>query len=521
MAAAELPSNNTLIVAALSNDADRPAFVHRDRTVTYGQAKMLVSQLMASLRARTIGPGSTVGILSSNRPEAWLAQAAVNLVGGVVVGMHAKASPEEHAFICDDANVQLLLTDRQHEDTAAAAVEISDIEPALAVLGAGGEHPDLIAEAALQAAGRVDAGPSRSRDLVEILYTGGTTGRAKGVMQSHRSRSAITLLAPMAYELPTMPVYLACTPITHAAAHFVLPTLLQGGTVVLNDGFDPGEFTYTVRRHHVNTTFMVPSMVYKLLDHAAASNADTSLPSLERVVYGASPMSTTRLIEAHDRYGHIFTQIYGQTETLALGTALRSKDHDLSDLTRLASCGRVVPGMTLALLDDGGNEVKPGEIGEICLRGPGVMEGYLNQPELTEEALAGGWLHTGDMARADDQRFLTIVDRKKDFIITGGFNVYSREVEDVLTAHPSVSAAAVFGIPDPVWGEAVTAVVVVREGHNINPDELKAFVKSAKGSVSTPKRIEAVESIPATALGKTDKKQLRARYWSGLDRAVN
>lgn len=517
---AELPSNNALVVQALSRHHHRAAFVHGGRTLTYAQAAALLSQLTSALRSRGIGKGSAVGVLSANRPEAWLTQTAVQLLGGISVGLHAKASAEEHAFVCDDAGLALLVADRTYADTAAAAVAISSSAPSVVTLGGPADAPDLLAEAAAQSPNRLCAGISRSTDPVEILYTGGTTGRAKGVVQSHRSRSAITLLAPLAYELPKTPVYLACSPITHAAAHFVLPTLLDGGTVVLNDGFDPEEFVATVRDHHVNTTFVVPSMLYKLLDHASGTD-DSALASLQRVVYGASPMSTTRLVEAHDRFGHIFTQIYGQTETLALGTALRSDEHLLDDPDRLTSCGRVVPGMSLALLDDEGHEVQRGGIGEICLRGPGVMDGYLNQPELSAQTLAGGWLHTGDMARADNDGFLSIVDRKKDFIITGGFNVYSREVEDVLTAHPSIAAAAVFGIPDSIWGEAVTAVVVPRNGHTVDVDELKRFVRAAKGPVSLPKTIETVDQIPMTALGKTDKKQLRARHWTGLERSVN
>lgn len=519
--AAELPSTNALVVAALSHDPNLVAFAHGDHTVTYGQTASAVSQLVAALRARDIGAGSVVGILSANRPEAWFTQVAAQLLGAASVGLHAKASAEEHAFVCDDADLSLLVADRTYADVAADAVTLSTRRPPLVTLGPNADHPDLSAEAAELTAGRLHPGGARSGDVAEILYTGGTTGRAKGVVQSHRSRSAITLLAPLAYELPKKPVYLACSPITHAAAHFVLPTLLAGGTVVLNDGFDPDEFITTVRRRQVNTTFVVPSMLYKLLDHAVGANVDTALPSLERVIYGASPMSTTRLVEAHARYGRIFTQIYGQTETLALGTALRSDQHDLADTERLASCGRVVPGMSLALLDDEGQPVAHGDIGELCLRGPGVMDGYLNQPDLSAETLCGGWLHTGDMARADDDGFLTIVDRKKDFIITGGFNVYSREVEDVLASHPGVAAAAVFGIPDPVWGEAVTAVVVTRQGHTIDTGELKALVRAAKGPVSTPKAIETVDQLPVTALGKTDKKQLRSRYWSGLERSVH
>ncbi|MET0473074.1 MAG: AMP-binding protein [Mycobacterium sp.] len=516
--AIELPSVNALIVSALQQFPDRVAFAQGDRTITYRQAADLTARLVAALKVRGVGPGRVVGILAANGPEAWLTQSAVQLLGGITVGLHAKASVEDHAYVCRDAGLALLVTDEKFAEPAAMAVTAAGVDVPLAVLGASPDHPDLLAEAGTQSGGRLVAGPTRSCDLVEILYTGGTTGRSKGVMQTHRARSAITLLAPMAYELPLAPVYLACSPITHAAAHFVLPTLLRGGTVVLTDGFDPDEFATTVQRRRVNLTFAVPSMIYKLLDHLGDG---VELPSLQRLVYGASPMSGSRLAEGHARFGDVFTQIYGQTETLALGTVLRSDEHDFTDPARLASCGRVVPGMSLALLDDDGRQVPDGEMGEICLRGPGVMAGYLGQPDVTAEALAGGWLHTGDMARADDQGYLTIVDRKKDFIISGGFNVYSREVEDILTAHPAVATAAVVGVPDPVWGEAVKAVIVLRSGHHVDTDELAAAVRAAKGPVATPKSFDVVDDLPVTALGKTDKKILRARYWRDRDRAVN
>jgi fatty-acyl-CoA synthase len=202
-------------------------------------------------------------------------------------------------------------------------------------------------------------------------------------------------------------------------------------------------------------------------------------------------------------------------------TSLRKEDHDPENLDRLASCGRPTPWVHVALLDDDGNEVLQGEPGEICCRGPLVMKGYLNKPEQTAEAFAHGWLHTGDVARADEDGFLYIVDRKKDMIITGGFNVYPREVEDVISSHPGVSAVAVIGVPDERWGESVKAVVVPRPGEVLDPDELIALVKEHKGSVQAPKTVDFVDAIPLSALGKPDKKTLRARYWGDTARQVN
>jgi fatty-acyl-CoA synthase len=257
-----------------------------------------------------------------------------------------------------------------------------------------------------------------------------------------------------------------------------------------------------------------------LLDHAGIDTADLS--SLELVIYGASPMSPSRLIAAMKRFGPVFMQLYAQSEAPNTVTVLRQRDHDPERFAhRLASCGVPIAGNQVRLLDENGREVPVGEVGEICVRGPLVMAGYWNKPEETDKALRHGWLHTGDLARQDADGFLYIVDRSKDMIITGGFNVFPREIEDVLTTHPAVAAAGVIGVPDDKWGEAVKAVVVLKAGLQASAEELIALVREHKGVVHAPKSVDFVDSLPVTGLGKPDKKQLRARYWSGQQRAVH
>jgi fatty-acyl-CoA synthase len=286
--------------------------------------------------------------------------------------------------------------------------------------------------------------------------------------------------------------------------------------------FDAGAVLDAIERHRITSVFLVPSMIYAILDHPRLDQTDLS--SLQTVFYGASAMSPTRLREAIRRIGPVFFQFYGQTEAPQTVFVLRKEEHDPDDLSRLASCGRPVPWLKVALLDDQGREVQRGEAGEICVRGPLVMKGYWNKPEQTAEALAGGWLHTGDIAREDEQGFYSIVDRKKDMIVSGGFNVFPREIEDVLSTHPTVAAAAVIGVPDEKWGEAVKAIVVLRTGGAVSPDELAAelaaLVKERKGSHHAPKSVEFADALPLTAVGKPDKQALRQRYWSGADRKV-
>jgi fatty-acyl-CoA synthase len=232
-------------------------------------------------------------------------------------------------------------------------------------------------------------------------------------------------------------------------------------------------------------------------------------------------MSPARLREAIGKLGSIFFQFYGQTECPQTVCVLRKEEHDPGDLDRLASCGRPVPWVRVGLLDDSGQEVAKGQPGELCVRGPLVMKGYWNKPEETSQALEGDWLHTGDVAREDENGFLTIVDRKKDMIVSGGFNVFPREVEDVISTHPGIAAVAVIGTPDEKWGEAVTALIVPRPGAQLDIDELIALVKERKGSHYAPKSVEIVDSIPMSPLGKPDKKALRARYWAGSERLVH
>ena len=298
-----------------------------------------------------------------------------------------------------------------------------------------------------------------------------------------------------------------------------MPTLVQGGTVYIHDGFDANRVLKSIEEDKITVLWLVPTMIYVLLDHPDLATTDTS--SLGLVVYGASPMSPTRLKDALEHFGPIFMQIYAQTEAPMNVTTLNTRDHDLSRPERLASCGQPQIGVQVAMLDDDCNEVPFGEVGEICVRGQLVMEGYWKRPEETAEALKGGWLHTGDMGRVDEEGFVYIVDRKKDMIISGGFNVYPKEVEDVLTSHPDVGQAAVIGVPDEKWGEAVKAVVIPKPGATVDADALIAMVKAQKGPVLTPKTLDVVAEIPLTPVGKPDKKALKAQFWQGSDRQVH
>jgi fatty-acyl-CoA synthase len=461
-----------------------------------------------------------LGALSPNTPEVYLAQAAAFLLGARYSGLHPLGSVEDHVFLCDDAAVEILVVHPDFIETGVAVAERSRTVRHLLTLGPTGAGEDLLAVCAARPAARLWAPALEEEEIAWVQYTGGTTGRPKGAMLSHRALVQQVQSCLISWGLPERPRYLASSPITHAAVLPVLPTLTRGGTVVLHRGFDPEAWLHTVQAERINYAFVVPTMLYTMLDRAEPSRYDTS--SLESLVYGAAPMSPARIAEAQQVFGPVVMQAYGQTECVGMATTLRKDEHDpLGRPALLSSCGRSVAGVRVELLDNHGDPVPNGEVGELSVRSRVVMSGYWRRPEETEAALRDGWLRTGDMALRDPEGFLHIVDRKKDMIVTGGFNVFPKEVEDVIAADPGVSSVAVIGVPDDRWGEAVTAFVVPRPGAEVNPDTLIAAVRAKKGPHQAPKRVELVTELPTTTVGKIDKKALRAAHWAGRERLVH
>jgi fatty-acyl-CoA synthase len=313
-----------------------------------------------------------------------------------------------------------------------------------------------------------------------------------------------------------------CTPLSHAGAAFFVPTVLKGGCLYVLARFDPAEVLRTIEEQRITATMLVPSMLYALMDHPDSHTRDLS--SLETVYYGASAINPVRLGEAIRRWGPIFAQYFGQSEAPMVISYLARHDHDEA---RLTSCGRPSAFLRTALLGEDGEPVPVGEPGEICVAGPLLAAGYWNLPEETATTFRDGWMHTGDVAREDEDGFWYIVDRTKDMIVTGGFNVFPREVEDVVAEHPAVAQVGVIGTPHEKFGEAVTAIVVLRSDAPTDEEsiarmtaEIQEAVKERKGSVQAPKQVIVVDSVPVTALGKPDKKAVRAQFWEGASRAV-
>lgn len=501
-----------LVVSALSRDLERPVLHLADgEVISAARFRDATSRYCQALSSLGLTPGDRVGILSRNRPEVLYLTLACLLNEYVMVPLHPAGALDDHLYVIDDAAIGALVFDANGFGPRAADI-VTRTPGALQLLSLGPSDigRDLNETSEAFAPKPLAAPDVSGEDVYRLSYSGGTTGLPKAIINTHRMALALLTIQLAEWEWPAQIRQLVCAPLSHAGAAMFLPTLMQGGSLMLAPGFDPLEVLQTIERRGITCVLLVPTMIYALLDHPRLGEFDLS--SLETVFYGASSMSPARLREAIARFGPIFFQFYGQSEAPMSLSILRRADHQTDDLLRLASCGRPVRWVDVALLDDRNRPVAIGEPGEICARGPLVMGGYHNKPEQTHEALAGGWLHTGDVAVEDDEGFLRIVDRKKDMIITGGFNVYPREIEDVLGAHPLVSNCAVVGVPDERWGEAVKAVVVLRPGAAPCADELIALVRERKGPVQAPKSVEFVDAIPMTAVGKPDKKALRARY---------
>lgn len=507
-----------LLITALQAQRDTPVLQIGEDTLTGRQFAEWISTVGQALAGLGLEPGAGTAILSPNRPEV-LVQIGVNMVWALRnTPLGTMASLDDQAWILEDAEVETLIFDPIFADRAAALAERVPTLRHLLSFGPAEVGTDLLALAEQYRPAPLVMAEVEPWEYSSLVYTGGTTGRPKGVIGTYGGGNALNHIQMSDWQFPERPRFLFCTPLTHAGAAFFLPVLMRGGTLIVLPHFEPGAVLEAIEKHRITATMLVPTMIYKLLDHPELSTRDHS--SLQRIYYGAAAMSPTRLAEGLGVFGQVFFQFYGQTECGMTISVLKVEEHLADDPARLASAGRPTPWLHVKLLDDDLNEVPTGEVGEICVRGPLVMAGYWNRVQETEEALYGNWLHTGDMAKADEDGFLTIVDRRKDMIVSGGFNVFPREVEDVIAAHPSVAQVAVIGVPHPSWGEAVTACVVLREGAEIDTDDLVAMVREAKGPVHAPKSIEIVDALPVTPLGKLDKKQLRAERWEGRDRRV-
>ncbi|WP_375786162.1 AMP-binding protein [Bradyrhizobium sp. Pha-3] len=491
--------------------ADAPCLTMDGRDLSYGEVQRLSYRIARGLARSGIAPGEKVAILSGNDPLAFACVFGISRAAAVWCPINPRNEATENKFILDQFDCSLLLF---HSSFAPMVEAVRQDLPKLRALVCLDTELPFAPSFDRWVGGLTDDVYQREviDDLAMIPGTGGTTGKPKGVMLSGRNIEAMTALTLMGYPFKGRPIYLALAPLTHAAGVLCFPIMTLGGRVVIMHHPDIGEYLALIARYRVTHTFLPPTVIYMLLDHPGLDAADLS--SLQCFWYGAAPISATRLAEALKRIGPM-AQLFGQTEAPMMISMMAPADHYNPDgsiaMDRLASAGRIGPLVQAGIMDGDGKLLPAGSRGEIVVRGSLVMEGYYKNPEATREASAHGWHHTGDIGYIDGDGYLYIVDRAKDMIITGGFNVYSIEVENALRAHEAVQDCAVIGLPDDKWGERIVAVVQPRAGQSVDAAALAAFVKQQVGSIKTPKQIEVWDDLPRSKVGKVLKPDIRAR----------
>lgn len=503
---------------------EREALVCGSARWTYRQLEAESNRLASALLARGLTPGQAVGTYAANSGELVVTEMALSKGGFVRVPVNARLGGDELAHILRDAEVRVLFVDPAHAETAAAATARAGIDCALidytgSVAGLERYHDVLGTGSADPVAVEVSA------DAAAVLnYTSGSTGKLKAAVQTHGNRLANMRKRLMSPSGSTQhdDRYLAPGPITHASGMMLLAVLARGATVVILPSFDTERFLRTVESERITTTFVVPTMLTMLMEHPAI--ADVDLSSLRVLGVGGAPVSPQRLRDAVRVFGPVVVQGYGLGETTSGITVLTTEDVVRgieSDPELLRSCGRPVFDTEVRVVDEAGTPLPAGEIGEIVARGPDCVREYWHEPELSAETFRDGWVHTGDIGYFRADGYLFIVDRKKDMIISGGFNIYCSEVEAALYEHPDIAEVCVVGVPDEQWGEAVKAVVVPRAGTAPTEQELIEHCADRLARMKKPRSVDFAVSLPINRNGKIDRRAVRDSYWAGTGRRVN
>lgn len=494
---------------------------------TYGEVDAFTHRFAHALEARGLGTDGRIGLLTKNGVLMYEVMLGTYRSNAVLVPINARSGAEEALELVQRFGCHVLFYDPEGQQEAIeliAATEGLDVELVPLTESAVADWVGVQPETPFVGFGDDDS-------LAELRTTGGTTGIPKGIPFTNRMGNYIAgQLAELFPFIPSSrsprPIYLATAPLSHAAGHAAAYALRDGATMVVVDGARPARILELIDQYQVTLMWLPPTVVYGLLDEPGLADYDYS--SLQYIIYGASPMSPGKLARAIEVFGPVLCQIYGQNETgfpnLYMSPADHLQDGDpakgIASEFRLGAAGRRSPGTDLVILDEHGEPVALGETGEIAVDCAGVMPGYYNDPEATAAARRGRFHLTGDMGFEDEEGFVHLVDRKKDMIVSGGFNVYSAEVERRLLAFPGVTECAVFGIPDEKWGEAVTAVLELAPGAEVDLDELTAFCRRGLGAVKTPKHFYIRDELPRSGVGKVLKRELRAEFWNGHERQV-
>jgi fatty-acyl-CoA synthase len=506
-----------LLDKSLRENAHRPAVVHRETTTTYAELGDLADRIAARLHASGVVAGDRVAVLLGNTPVYLAADLAILRLGAVKVALNQMLSAREVAHIVEHSGTVVVLGASDlvaglgHDDVlpwrgAPGAVRLMLDDDLRRADGTPGDYP------------RIEC-PDPDLPLA-IYYTGGTTGRSKGVVHTAGSLGINLLANIIDAEVGPGEQLLLSTPLSHAAGLFAQAGLARGGTLHVLERYSPEEVARSIDEGLVTWTYMVPTMLYRFLDLVAAGRPLKG--RLSTLCYGSAPITPSRLREALEVLGPSLIQFYGQTECPNFGTRLSKADHvrALTEPDLLQSCGRSATFASASVMDESGAPVV-GEVGEVCLSAPYLMDRYHDDPEATAQTKRGGWVRTGDIGVMDAEGYISLRDRKADMIISGGMNVYSAEVEAAIQELPGVGQVAVIGVPHPEWGEAVCAVVVVAVGRTLDERTVIEHCRDRVAAYKRPKTVLFVEEIPVTPFGKPDKRALRSEHWAGATRQIS
>lgn len=503
-----------------SAEPDRLALKDATTSFSYAQAARYV-QAVANALARDFAPGTHIAIYSPNDCRVSLLQLASNAAGMAWISIHPANPVEANARILKELDCDVVFIHSRFEHAIPTLRAAGGIDRFIAI-----DEPIgglLTTEQWSAGCESLAAGPVAGLDAVAMLQpTGGTTGEPKGVIHTNGSLEASVLA--FRHEDPSLhnSRMLVVAPLTHGAGLWAIAGLAASSTIIIHQSFDVAAVLEAIQAERITSIFVPPTALYAILDHPAFDSYD--LTSLSTILLGAAPTSPARFVEAVQRFGPIVYEVFGQTETLAPITCKRPADYmrlDGSlDEAVLGSVGRAVPNAWLEILTDDDRFASQGERGEIIVRSTMVMAGYYKNQEETERASWNGWHRTGDVGFKDAAGFVYIVDRKRDMIISGGFNVYPSQIERVIGSHPDVHDVVVVGVPDPKWGEAVKAVVQLKSGRTVDPAALVLLCQEQLGSVNCPKSIEFWDDLPRSSIGKLLRREVRSVFWDGHHRTI-
>ncbi len=504
--------------------ADSPCLVEVDGdSLSYLQVRELSCQIAHGLHAAGIARNSKVGLLSANHLLTFAAILGIVRSDGIWLPVNARNSPAENANILARGDCEFLFL---HSQFASQIALLRAELPALkGIVCIDRELPGVpsLTQWANQYPAQYYRSEAVADDVVAIRGTGGTTGLPKGVLITHRNYQTLFANWYAAMPIERRPVHLVIAPLSHAAGAMAFATCGYGGANVIMNSTDPADIIDAIERHAVTQLYLPPTMIYKLLAHPGVRRGNYA--SLRYFVYSAAPISVDKLRESLSVFGPVMVQAYGQAEAPFSCTVMTTHDHAAILANpqwhhRLASCGRASPFVRVAIMNAQGDLLPANEQGEIVVQGDLVMRGYFKDTDKTAQALQHGWLHTGDIGYQDADGYVYIVDRLKDLIVSGGFNIAPNEIEQVLWSLPEVSDCAVIGVPDAYWGEAVKAVVELKEGAQWNAEQAIAVCVERLGKMKAPKSIDVWTSLPRSSVGKVLKREIREHFWQGQGRRI-